>query len=261
MYQSKEIPFKPLSFMSTEHILDCVRTLHSAYERAKSEMTFSKFQSNKVDGLKLTLDALFNGMREDEVLTAEIQRQIDKSINNAIGTFHEQLMGGLPGITYYSVGHGYDIKSDDDTIFGEIKNKHNTMNSSSSKATFEKLAGFADRYPNSTAYLIQIIAKESVDDLWVTGGKNSQYHPRVRIISADRFYAKVTGIDDAFYQLCTFIPHVVRYYLEGVRQVQHPADTTLIAELNERADYYKLRFMDQLLYDTFETYNGFKERL
>jgi Eco47II restriction endonuclease len=48
-----------------------------------------------VDTIKLTFDAKFNNIDEDCLIQAEILRQIDKSINNSIGTFHEQILGGI----------------------------------------------------------------------------------------------------------------------------------------------------------------------
>jgi len=47
----------------------------------------------------------------------------------------------LGGIKGYQAGNlsGYDIKAIDDTLFADIKNKHNTMNSSAAEALFQKL--------------------------------------------------------------------------------------------------------------------------
>ena len=45
-------------------------------------------------------------------MEAEILRQVDKSINNSIGTFHEQVLGGILG--YQRGNHsGFDIKAED----------------------------------------------------------------------------------------------------------------------------------------------------
>jgi Eco47II restriction endonuclease len=46
---------------------------------------------------KLTFDSKFNDIDEESLIQAEILRQIDKSINNSIGTFHEQILGGING--------------------------------------------------------------------------------------------------------------------------------------------------------------------
>lgn len=79
-------------------------------------------------------------------------------VNNSIGTFHEQILGGIDG---FEVGKlsGFDIKAKDESLFADIKNKHNTMNSSSAEALFQKLARYADTYKKSKCYWVQILAK------------------------------------------------------------------------------------------------------
>ncbi len=106
------MPNQYLNYISDEHFLNCIKNLHSAYTNAKSKFTKKKFYSNKVDTLKLTFDAKFNQLSEDQLIVFEIQRQIDKSINNAIGTFHEEILGGIDG---YEIGNRsiYDIKAVD----------------------------------------------------------------------------------------------------------------------------------------------------
>ena len=145
---------KYVDFISDEHFLVCVENLHSAYLKAKNNITKKNFYTNKVDTIKLTFDAKFNDIDEESLIQAEILRQIDKSINNSIGTFHEQILGGIKG---YEVGNlsGFDIKATDDTLFADIKNKHNTMNSSSSEALFQKLSRYADTYKKSKCYWVK----------------------------------------------------------------------------------------------------------
>jgi len=122
---------KYVNFISDEHLLYCIANLYKSYLKAKNNVTKKNFYSNKVDTIKLTFDAKFNNIDEESLIQAEILRQIDKSINNSIGTFHEQILGGISG---YEVGKlsGFDIKAQNNTLFADIKNKHNTMNSSSS---------------------------------------------------------------------------------------------------------------------------------
>jgi hypothetical protein len=141
---------KYVNFISDEHMLNCVRNLHNAYLRAKNNISKSSFYTNKIDTIKLTFDAKFNEINEEDLIQSEILRQIDKSINNSVGTFHEQILGGIEG---YEVGSlsGFDIKASDNTLFADIKNKHNTMNSSSAEALFQKLARYADDYKKQNA--------------------------------------------------------------------------------------------------------------
>ena len=140
---------KYVDFISDEHLLQCIANLYKSYLKAKNNITKANFYSNKVDTIKLTFDANFNGIDEEDLIQAEILRQIDKSINNSIGTFHEQILGGIKG---YEVGKlsGFDIKAEDNSLFADIKNKHNTMNSSSAESLFQKLKVYADTYKMPT---------------------------------------------------------------------------------------------------------------
>lgn len=156
---------KYVDFISDDHLLMCIANLQKAYLKAKNNITKKNFYTNKVDTIKLTFYAQFNGIDEESLIQAEILRQIDKSINNSIGTFHEQILGGIAG---FDVGKlsGFDIKEEDNTLFADIKNKHNTMNSSSAEALFQKLARYADDYKKAKCYWVQILAKNSFNELW-----------------------------------------------------------------------------------------------
>ena len=101
-----------VNFITDEHLLSCVENLHQSYLKAKNKISKKNFYSNKVDTIKLTFDAKFNDINEEDLIQSEILRQIDKSINNSIGTFHEQVLGGIKG---YEVGNlsGFDIKAND----------------------------------------------------------------------------------------------------------------------------------------------------
>ena len=54
------------------------------------------------------------------LITNEIARLVDQSINNAIGTFYENILGGIKGYQAGSLS-GYDIKAIDNTLFADIK--------------------------------------------------------------------------------------------------------------------------------------------
>ena len=72
-----------LDFISDEHFLKCIANLHTAYIKAKNNISKKNFYSNKVDTIKLTFDSKFNSIDEEKLIEAEILRQIDKSINNS----------------------------------------------------------------------------------------------------------------------------------------------------------------------------------
>ena len=151
---------KYLSFVSDEHLLKCVANLHKSYINKKNNVTRKSFYENKIDTIKLTFDSKFNDIEEGDLVETELLRQIDKSINNFIGTFHEEVLGAVAA---YENGRsrGYDIWALDDTLFAEIKNKYNTMGSGSQESVFQKLARFADDHKQAKCYCVQIWEKKS----------------------------------------------------------------------------------------------------
>ena len=259
---------KYLNFISDEHLLSCVGHLHQAYEKAKSNVTKKNFYSNKVDTIKLTFDAQFNGIDQESLIQAEVLRQIDKSINNSIGTFHEEILGGIEGFEMGTLS-GFDIKAKDDTLFADIKNKHNTMNSSSSESLFQKLKGYADNYKKSKCYWVQILAKGSFNELWKGEINGKEYsHSRVYKISGDQFYALLTGQEDALFQLYKMLPVAINDYMSNLRSTKKTImelfDNDDAFTGNSALDEIKMEIkasnraiLDQITFDNYSYYLGF----
>ncbi|WP_026710081.1 Eco47II family restriction endonuclease [Flavobacterium filum] len=248
---------KYVDFISDEHFLECVANLHKAYTKAKNNLTKKSFYSNKVDTIKLTFDAKFNAIDEESLIKGEILRQIDKSINNSIGTFHEQILGGIKG---FEVGKlsGFDIKANDNTLFADIKNKHNTMNSSSAEALFQKLARYADTYKKSKCYWVQILAKSSFCELWQGEINGKEYsHSRVYKISGDQFYALLSGEQDAFYQLYKKLPLVITDYLKSIENTSSENENSALEEINKETKKSKRTVLDQITFENYGFYLGF----
>ena len=170
---------KYVDFITDEHLLNCIANLHKSYIEAKNDISKKKFYSNKIDTIKLTFDTKFNDLDEQSLIEAEILRQIDKSINNAIGTFHEEILGGIVGFERGNLS-GYDIRAKDNILFADIKNKHNTMSSSAAESMFQKLQRYADKYPKSNCYWVQILATSSFNKNWEASLNGTFYrHDRV----------------------------------------------------------------------------------
>ena len=248
---------KYVDFISDEHFLSCVANLYKAYLKAKNNITKKNFYNNKVDTIKLTFDAKFNDIDEETLIQAEILRQIDKSINNSIGTFHEQVLGGIKG---FEVGNlsGFDIKAKDDTLFADIKNKHNTMNSSSAEALFQKLKRYADDYKKSKCYWVQILAKGSFCELWKGDINGKEYgHSRVYKISGDQFYALLSGKEDAFFQLYKNLPIVVNDYLNSIEKSELTKENSALDEIKSETIISKRTILDQITFENYSYYLGF----
>lgn len=248
---------KYLNYISDDHFLMCIAKLHKTYVKAKNQITKKKFYLNKVDTIKLSFDSAFSGINEENLIQTEIIRQIDKSINNSIGTFHEQVLGGIAG---YEMGKlsGFDIKAVDNSLFADIKNKHNTMNSSSAEALFQKLARYADQYKKSKCYWVQILAKDSFCDLWKGDINGKEYnHSRVYKISGDRFYSLLSGQDDALLQLYKALPIAIEDYLKSCAKLESTEESSALEEIIKSANQSNRALLDQITFDNYRYYLGF----
>ncbi len=248
---------KYVNFISDEQLLTCIENLHKSYLKAKKKISKKNFYTNKVDTIKLTFDSKFNDINEDDLIQSEIRRQIDKSINNSIGTFHEQILGGIKG---FEVGNlsGFDIKAEDNTLFADIKNKHNTMNSSSSEALFQKLARYADDYKKAKCYWVQILAKGSFNEHWKGDINGKEYsHSRVFKISGDQFYALLSGQNDALFQLYSALPKAIEDYLKTYKSESNAKENSALKEITSKTEKSKRSILDQITFENYSYYLGF----
>jgi len=250
---------KYLNYITDDHLILCITKLHQSYINAKNDINKAKFYDNKVDTIKLTFDSKFNDIEEESLIETELLRQIDKSINNFIGTFHEDILGGIEGFEKGNLS-GFDIKAIDDSLFADIKNKHNTMNSSSAESLFQKLAAYADRYrsQNAKCYWVQILAKGSFNENWkgIINGKEYS-HTRVFKISGDQFYALLTNQSDALLQLYKILPVAINDYLNTVERSNAVHEHSAISEIKDQAHDSNRSILDQITLDNFGYYLGF----
>jgi hypothetical protein len=248
---------KYVDFVSDEHLLKCIENLHASYVKAKEKISKKKFYNNKIDTVKLTFDTKFNSIGEEGIIETEILRQIDKSINNSIGTFHEQVLGGIKG---YQIGNlsGFDIKAKDNSLFADIKNKHNTMNSSAAEALFQKLARYADDYKQAKCYWVQILAKGSFIEHWTGDINGKEYsHSRVFKISGDQFYALLSDNKNAFYDLYKALPYAIDDFIKTVDKKKERSINSALSEIKDETDNSKRSILDQITFENYSYYFGF----
>lgn len=152
------------------------------------------------------------------------------------------------------------------TIYVEMKNKHNTMNSASSAKTYIKMQGQILEDDDCACFLVEAIAKKSQNIKWATkvDGKNVQ-HRLIRRVSMDQFYAILTGDDEAFYKMCMALPGVINSVVNEEGTVTVP-DDTVIDELRNVAELYpdqteELSMAMAVYMLGFNTYMGFGNRI
>lgn len=249
-----------VSFITDEDFERCVSNLYDSYVNAHKDIDVKKIYSNQLDVFKLTCDKIFGNLTDEELLEREVNRQIDKSITNAIGTFHEELLGCIKGYVRGNLD-GWDIKSENNSVFADIKNKHNTMNSGDQELVYQNLQRFADENEDSTCYLVQINAKKSFDKQWKAKFRDRKYdHPSVRKISGDKFYELLSGENAAMCEIYKALPKVAAAVLQkrGIT-TNLQSQVTAIQTLTSKAKEFNRSLLDQLAVDNLSHYSGFNE--
>ena len=152
------------------------------------------------------------------------------------------------------------------TVYVEMKNKHNTMNSSAAGKTFIKMQDQLLSDDDCACFLVEAIAARSQNIKWeTTVDKRKVGHKLIRRVSMDQFYALVTGQNDAFYQVCMVLPEVIQKVVGEDGSGLVPQDT-VVEELREMAQHSHieekdLAFAMAIYMLGFSSYDGFRQLL
>lgn len=265
-----------LSFISEEDFKNHVRATILKYGEKLESYDLKRFNSNLIDPIKLIFDKSVYRSSWEEIVNNEIFRQRDKSNNNDIGYFHQNIFSYFEGCEVPQAGwdviyrnpEGIRMPDGDivHTLYVEMKNKHNTMNSASSAKTYIKMQGQILEDDDCACLLTEAIAKKSQNIKWTTkvDGKNVQ-HRLIRRVSMDQFYAILTGEEDAFYKMCMALPKVINAVVNEEEGVSVPHDTA-IDELWKVAGVYAGQPEDSAMAMAvymlgFNTYLGFGNKM
>lgn len=241
-----------LDFISEEDFTEHVRMTIEKYGEKLTSYDLKRFNKNIVDPVKMLFDKIVYRTSWEEIIRSEIFRQRDKANNNSIGYFHQGIFQYIPHCRVPANGTegGWDViveRADGimipnggtvHTVYVEMKNKHNTMNSAAAGKTFIKMQNQLLRNDDCACFLVEAIAGRSQNIKWETSVDGEKVgHRLIRRVSMDRFYALVTGEEDAFYRMCRILPEVIAKVVHSLPQHAVPVDTVL-DELRTRAAKY-----------------------
>lgn len=267
-----------LPFITEEEFTAHVKCTIEKYGDKLESIDLKRFNKNIIDPIKLIFDNSVYRNTWQETISNEIFRQRDKSNNNDIGYFHQKIFSYFDGCTVPENGHdgGWDViyrnpdgiilpdNSVVHTVYVEMKNKHNTMNSSSAGKTFIKMQNQLLKDDDCACFLVEAIAKRSQNIKWEpTVDGHRMGHKLIRRVSIDRFYEIVTGTEDAFYLMCMELPNTIKKVVDNSEKLV-PHDTVMdeIVEISKE----KSNICDEntaiamaIYMLGFSTYNGFEK--
>ena len=237
-----------LGFISNKDIFAHVKDTVGQYRKS---INLDEFNANLIDPIKMTFDAKIYRKTFEEIIESECIRQIDKSNTNKIGYFHQNLFN-YAGNDWKVPETGFDVVNEKLHIYVEMKNKHNTMNSSSSQKTYMKMQSKILEDDKATCMLVETIAKKSQKIKWsVTIDGKTYSHNRILRVSMDKFYEIVFGDKLAFAKLCKALPII----LDDV--ISQSDDATLKNSVCEQLKEKSAESLKSLYLLAFETYEGF----
>ena len=267
-----------IDFISHDDFKEHVRNTIARYGEKLQPYDIAKFNKNVIDPVKMIFDKAVYDEDWQTIISNEVFRQRDKSNTNEIGYFHQRFFdyvehchvppngkeGGWDVIYDVPVGYELDDGNTVHRVFVEMKNKHNTMNSSSAGKTYIKMQNQLLTDDDCVCFLVEAIARRSQNIIWsATVDKRKVSHKRIRRVSIDKFYEIVTGQPDAFFRVCMALPQVVDELLkESNAELAIPHDT-VYEELKATADSFGMESEDMAMILSmymlgFSTYNGFE---
>lgn len=201
---------KYVDFVSDEDFLESVKWVCDAYKELTNEIDMNELQKNTLDPFKMVFDMINSKVTFDEWAKGERTRQLDKTINNKIGEFHQKLLGKVKGWKDLGTSSelGVDLEAKDRSRFIELKNKWNTMNSGGIMKTREKLEDARKKYPKATAYWGFIVGNkgESGEGVWEYG---PMHDDKIRQAWGAKVYEIVTGDANALRKVWEALPKAI----------------------------------------------------
>jgi Eco47II restriction endonuclease len=206
-------------FISNVHFEECVKYLLQKSEEGKNE-SVKNFNRNVIDPFSAFFSMAAFNLSPDEWVKNEQLRQSGKSFANALGVFHQKLLGSIDGLDSISSDGQIDIVSKTLKIIAEVKNKHNTVNSSGASSIYSRLDNYVNnknsKYKGFIAYYVVITPAKPTrfnEEFTPPNGDRGDKSPtkaNVRKVDSQTFYELATGRKDALREIFEAFPKVVQ---------------------------------------------------
>ncbi|AZQ13107.1 Eco47II family restriction endonuclease [Shewanella khirikhana] len=183
--------------MSQEVVLNNALTkLINAYKNKIDGFNVQDFLKTGVDPFRFTVNVSIWGLTL--AVRKEIEHKIEMALENLIGDFHEDYLGNVMHIPTSTKWEkvpegsipGIDIANREKEVYFQIKSKHNSMNSSSSKKLAEELEETSQMYPTAEVGCLWVVATQERKAI----GEN-QVAEVASCYKGNKSYEVVTGVD------------------------------------------------------------------
>lgn len=225
-----------LPFISDENLYRHVKTVLDKYRRGLEEAS-ENVDKNVIDPFSAVMESGYHNITILEWLqTIEKSRRSGKSLSNAMGTFHEDVIGSVKNWRRLEVGNVIDVVNDEDKIIADIKNKWNTTKGNHKPNVYDDIKDRLERqFKGYIGYYVEIVPKnppynvpfipsdnkvgKQIKDAKLAGDKvrnqkllldyKRPVNEKIRRIDGKSFYHLVTGYENAIELLYEVLPKVI----------------------------------------------------
>lgn len=207
-----------LTWISDTELNEAVIQLMKKAKEAKIKAV-TKFGKNVIDPFSALFEMSGFGMNYEDWVKSETARQAQKTLQNHVGEFHQNILGSCKGWANMNKGSVIDLVSSTKKIVAEVKNKYNTISGGKLSDLYYSMDKLVmpktSIYKDYTAYYAVIIPKMPTryDKEFVPSdkekGKKCPSNNKIREIDGASFYSLVTGEDKALEQLFDVLPSVI----------------------------------------------------
>ena len=201
MEKENELNSKDIyNFIPEDKFESCVKKLYEKYNKQALSKDFFK---HKIDPFSALTQICFQEKNYDQWTSFEKERQLQKSLQNYIGEFHQDIIRNLDGWEDMEIT---DAINKEKKIFVEVKNKHNTVTKAKLTKVYDDLASNLKKYKKYTAYYMYIIRESDYVDKPFTPSDNTKKRKskkksrkkrkNLREIDGVSFYKKITKDKD-----------------------------------------------------------------
>lgn len=241
-----------LKYISDDDFVNEVKTVLDVAIQRKSEAE-DKFNDNVIDPFGALFESTGFDLDHDTWKKTETVRQCQKTLNNRVGTFHQNILGYVNAWNDLGKGSdsGMDLECEEEKIIAEVKNKHNTVTGGKLADQYYALESVvmpkASKYKGYTAYFVNIIpAKPDRINIPFTPpdketGEKCPKNEKIRIIDGASFYEMVTGREFALKELYDVLPRVIEHiYINFYEQEKYK-----VSDKELFSDYFSIAYEKQ----------------
>ena len=205
-----------LKFISDKNICSAVANVIRVIEIAEND-AYAKLHTNVIDPFSALFHGLTRSIAYKEWIEQEKARQTQKTMQNAIGDFHQEVLGHIPGWKNLGSGGVLDVANEKMKIIAEIKNKFNTTKGNYKVEIYDaiKTKLKTPTYNDYTGYYVEIIPRKNTTydkPFTPPDNKTSKRRPtrkKIRVIDGVSFYTMATGRKNALRELFEVLPEVI----------------------------------------------------